>query len=67
MFKVFRKKKDINDLIIARRNLFRVIVACKTLLEDKELSEDDKNKIIELMKWDADAGIYSLQRFIEES
>lgn len=69
MFKFAKKEKRNQDesLILARRNLLRVKVACETVLNDKSLSEEDKRKIIDLARMDANAALDSLQIYMKKA
>ena len=65
IFKRREKKNENGHLVLTRKNILRVKVACETLLNDKSLSSRDRRKMIELIKSDADAALMSLQSYIE--
>ena len=66
MFKKFKRKSN-SDLVITRRNILRIKVACETILNDKTLSNEDKIKIIDLMRMDANYALTTIQHYIKES
>ena len=69
MFKFAKKETRNQDesLILARRNLLRVKVACETALNNESLNEEDKRKIIDLARMDANAALNSLQIYMKKA